>query len=140
MGDDVNMMIVEGEELAEIYEAAGLGLFDGLGAFDVNADVLDDLEIEGWITAEGEGDGPTATLIEWLNFLLSQYHDFGFIPREIDVVKVIHHRAGTRVYGGYLPTKRDVPPLAIRKLSADSLLLRKIGNVWRAEIQLGPVE
>ena len=134
MSTNGDNLIVEADDLAELYECAGLGLLDALGAFERNAEVSGELEVPGWITAEGEGEDPTETLVDWLNFLLEQYHDYGFLPERIDVVKVIDTRAGTRIYGGYLPPRRDVPLLAIREIGRDRLLLRKIAGRWRVEI------
>lgn len=119
-------VVVEGEDLAELFENAAYGLFDL--TFDVEG-----LESEGEETVEVEGDGLEELMVAWLEELLFllEARDLATLQAQVDELDERTLRATVRtVPAGAL--ELTGPP--VKAITYHDLKVEQTPEGWRARI------
>jgi SHS2 domain-containing protein len=116
-----------GKDLKEVFVHAALGMYSLIT--DIEA-----VERKKSIDIHIEGDSREDLLVSWLNELIFHVDTYGFIGKNISIMKFTEEALAARLDGEEFNPERHERNLLIKAATYHQLSITQANGLWRAEV------
>ncbi len=116
-----------GKSLEDAFRNAAIGMYSLITD-------LDDLKEERDINVEVESHSLDGLLVSWLNELIFRFDTYGFIGKNVHILRLHDNKLTATVAGEDFDAERHQRRLLVKAATYHKLRIEKIGDTWQMDV------